>query len=98
MTRNLATSLRRKIRQHPMDRYDRLPPELRQWLSEAALPWSPCSVRRLWQRLASECAGDPQAIRRRMDLAEARMLARDAGEVWGRGYPAMSGGAGESLS
>lgn len=87
MTQNLATSLKRKTRSRPMDRYDRLPPELRLWLAGAALPWSPCSVRRLWARLARECGGDPQAIRLRLDMAEARMLARDAGRVWGQGYP-----------
>lgn len=87
MTQNLATSLKRKTRARPMERYDRLPPELRHWLAGAALPWSPCSVRRLWSRLAQECGDDPQAIRMRLDLAEARMLARDAGRVWGQGYP-----------
>ena len=92
MARNLATSLRRRRRAPAMAGYDRLPPELRRWLAEAALPWSPCSVRRLWARLHRDCAGDTQAIRRHLDAAEARMLARDASKIWGRAYP----GAGPS--
>lgn len=80
---NLATSLKRRSRGRAMDRYDRLPPDLRRWLAGAALPWSPCSVLRLWRRLRQECAGDAEAIRRRMDQAEARMLARDAPGIWG---------------
>lgn len=70
-----------------MERYDRLPPELRRWLAGAALPWSPCSVQRLWARLARDCGGDSVAIRARMDQAEARLLARDARKIWGPAYP-----------
>ncbi|SIT84476.1 DUF6525 family protein [Pontibaca methylaminivorans] len=85
--RNLATSLKRRNRPRPMERYDRLPPELRGWLAGAALPWSPHSALKLWRRLKRECQGDMAAIRRRMDLAEARMLARDAPKIWGHAYP-----------
>lgn len=81
---NLATSLKRRSRGRAMDRYDRLPPELRRWLAAAALPWSPGSALRLWRRLRRDCAGDAEALCRRMDLSEARMLARDAPKVWGR--------------
>ncbi|NGM45686.1 hypothetical protein G5B31_09070 [Rhodobacter sp. SGA-6-6] len=81
---NLATSLKRRSRGRAMDRYDRLPPELRRWLVGAALPWSPGSALRLWRRLRQDCAGDAEALFRRMDLAEARMLARDAPKIWGR--------------
>lgn len=89
--RNLATSLKRRRRADPMDCYDRLPPDLRLWLSGAKLPWSSCSALKLWNRLAGECAGDPDAIRRRLDRAEARMLARDASRIWGASYPVVSG-------
>lgn len=87
MRRNLATSLRRRPRARVMDRYDRLPPELRLWLAGAMLPWSPGSAQRLWARLQRDCAGDAEAMRRRLDAAEARMLARDAPRVWGPAYP-----------
>ncbi len=91
MGRNLATSLRRRVRGNPMQAYDRLPPELRHWLAGAALPWSARSVLRLWQRLARECAGDAGAMRRRMDLAEQRMLAKDAPRIWGAAHPSCAG-------
>ncbi|WP_260349929.1 DUF6525 family protein, partial [Alloyangia mangrovi] len=32
-----------------MSAYDRLPPELRAWLAQAALPWSPRSALRAWR-------------------------------------------------
>lgn len=73
-----------------MDRFDRLPPALRGWLAQAALPWSPHSAQRLWQRLHRETAGDTEAMLRRMALAEARMLARDIPQIWGRDHPAVA--------
>lgn len=85
---NLSTSLRRRNRPGPMERYDRLPSELRRWLAGAALPWSPQSALKLWTRLRRECGADIPAIRRRLDQAERRMLARDAGKVWGADHPA----------
>ena len=44
MRGNLVTSLRRRRRSCPITQYDRLPPELRHWLAQAALPWSPVSA------------------------------------------------------
>ena len=32
-----------------MRAFDSLPPVLRRWLTQAALPWSPASCRRIWQ-------------------------------------------------
>ena len=48
MTRNLgATSLRRTRRScDPLRRYGAVPAPLRQWLSQAAQPWSPATARR----------------------------------------------------
>ena len=70
---NLATSLpRRRQRGCPMAAYDRLPPELRRWLAEAALPWSAASVLRVWHR-----AGDPARALARLSALEAGQLARD---------------------
>lgn len=98
MSRNLATSLRRRNRPRPMERYDRLPPELRRWLAGAALPWSPRSALKLWTRLCRECGGDTEAIRRRLERAEARLLAKDAAKVWGAAYPIGYGEAGRELA
>lgn len=90
MKRNLATSLRCRTGNGAMDRYDRLPRELRQWVAGAALPWSARSVLKLWDRLHHECGADVQVMWQRLDLAEERMLAKDATHIWGADYP-MSG-------
>ena len=70
-----------------MEHYDRLPPDLRSWLAGAALPWSPHSVLKIWNRLSRELGRDTTAIRQRLDLAERRMLAKDATRIWGTAYP-----------
>ena len=78
MSRNLGqSSLRRKRRGgDPMVAYDGLPAPLRQWLSEAALPWSPASVRRIWSK--SKAKGmTPEETLLSLNQAEARTLARD---------------------
>ena len=66
-----------------MARYDRLPHELRQWLSTAALPWSPQSALKVWTRACRDCGGDTSLICRHLDRAEARLLKRDAAVIWG---------------
>lgn len=78
MNRNLgATSLRRKRRRtDPMRTYDTLPEPLRHWLSQAALPWSPASARRLWARALARGLDTHEALRV-LSHAEARTLARD---------------------
>jgi hypothetical protein len=70
-----------------MSAYDRLPPDLRTWLAEAALPWSAASVLRLWTRSLQE-TGCTEAARERLARAEAKTLAREAARVWGSAYPA----------
>lgn len=70
-----------------MDRYDRLPADLRRWLAAAALPWSAASALRLWTRLHRETGGDTALVLRRLELAERRMLARDCPRIWGASYP-----------
>jgi len=78
MNRNLgATSLRRKSRpEDPMKSYDSLPQPLRHWLSQAALPWSPTSARRLWKKFGAKGLSTQEALLA-LSAAEARMLARD---------------------
>lgn len=70
-----------------MAAYDRLPRELRLWLHEAALPWSPQSALKIWQRALREAGGDTSAAHVRLMRAEARTLAKDAPRVWGASYP-----------
>ena len=86
--RNLSTGLRRRA--GSMRAHDALPPGLRVWLHQAALPWSARSALKLWTRAMAQ-TGDPRAARDRLDRAEARMLARDALRVWGPGHPACTG-------
>ena len=76
MRRNLATPLRRRMRQDPMAAFDRLPAPARAWLHQAVLPWSAASVGRLWARALAE-TGCPQTALARLSAAEARMLARE---------------------
>lgn len=69
-----ATPLRAKQRAiDPMRVYDGLPPELRIWIANAALPWSPISCLRLWQRALRE-EGCHRAAQARLDRAEAMCL------------------------
>ena len=79
MSRNLGQSTlrRRRRRQDPMTAYDSLPRELRQWLSEAALPWSPRSARRIWKRCSANGLS-PEETLAFLARAEAQTLARDA--------------------
>lgn len=93
MARNVCTTLRRRPQQDPMRAHDRLPPDLRRWIAEAALPWSAASVLRLWRKALAEAGGDPQAACARLDAAQARLLARDAPRVWGAAHPACQTGA-----
>lgn len=69
---------RRRHRGDPMQRFDRLPPALRRWLAQAALPWSPRSAQRAWQRSLTLSGGDPDAALARMTEIERKQLARDA--------------------
>lgn len=72
-----ATSLRRRSRPgDPMRAYDALPPELRAWIAQAALPWSPRSCARLWEKARRGGLG-PEAALAVLSHAEARTLARD---------------------
>lgn len=75
---NLGTTpLRRRRRaEDPMRAFDALPPPLRRWLSEAAMPWSPASCRRIWLRARAE--GEPiEAILARLDRAQEKCLDGD---------------------
>ncbi len=86
MARNVKTTLRR--RHAPMAQFDRLPEALRQWLAQAALPWSPQSVLHHWQTALRKTRGNHTDALARLSQLEARMLARDAARIWGENHPA----------
>ena len=72
-----ATGLRRRRRPgDPMQDFDALPAELRRWLANAALPWSPESCRRIWLKAGAEGASIAERLDR-LDRAERSTLARD---------------------
>lgn len=79
MSRNLGhSSLRRRRRSRdPMAAYDGLPAPLRRWVSQAALPWSPASVRRVWTKALAKGLSPEEALSS-LSRAEARTLARDS--------------------
>ncbi len=82
MTGNLGqSSLRRRKRAgDPMAVFDSLPAPLRQWLSEAALPWSPVSARRIWVKALAKGL-TPEETLLSLKRAEASTLARDKAVV-----------------
>lgn len=65
----------RTLKGDPMEAYDRLPAELRAWVREAALPWSPRSCLKIWTE-ARRAGQDTATIHARLSQAEARMLAK----------------------
>lgn len=75
---NLGRTAQRQRRRtrDPMAAFDALPAPLRAWLSRAALPWSPASCLRIWQRQRARGATIDQILAI-LDRAEARALARE---------------------
>ena len=59
-----------------MDAFDGLPQPVRRWVAQAALPWSPASVRRIWSKARARGLSDDEALLS-LAQAEARTLARD---------------------
>ncbi|WP_090062484.1 DUF6525 family protein [Celeribacter neptunius] len=76
--RNLSSSLKRRRRAgDPMREFDCLPRPLRRWLSQAALPWSPRSARRLWLSALKDHDGCEKRALAHLSSVEARRLATD---------------------
>jgi len=59
-----------------MNAFDGLPPPLRAWLSDAVLPWSPTSARRIWSSLRAKGHSVDETLAA-MNLVEQKTLARD---------------------
>ncbi|WP_171211237.1 MULTISPECIES: DUF6525 family protein [unclassified Ruegeria] len=79
MPRNLGqTKLRKRRRaENPMREFDRLPPVLRAWVSQAALPWRPRSVLRAYQKALAH-TGDHGRALEELGRLEALQLAKDS--------------------
>jgi hypothetical protein len=73
-----ALSRRRRARpaRDPMAEFDRLPPPLRRWLSDAALPWSPRSAHRAYLQALADLRCPHQALGR-LDALQSERLRRD---------------------
>ncbi len=82
MKRNLGeTSLRARRRSRdPMQTYDALPTPLRQWLSQACLPWSPASARKIWARAQAKGLSPDEALEM-LQRSETKTLARDKAAI-----------------
>ena len=65
-----------------MAAYDRLPPDLRVWLSYAALPWSPRSALRAWQSAIKSNGDDKAAARLYLSQLEQKRLSQEAEKIW----------------
>lgn len=78
--RNLRSTIKRRRRRiPPMQAYDALPQQLRQWLAQACLPWSPSSALKIWNQIGG--GRDPAAAIVRLNAVEQAMLQKDA-KVW----------------
>jgi len=75
---NLGATNIQKTRRNldPMRSYDALPVELRRWLMDACLPWSPTSSLRIWRK-ALTTGASPSEVIAKLGKIENAMLARD---------------------
>ncbi len=78
MTGNLgSTTLKKRHRAaDPMRAYDALPQPLRGWLARAALPWSPKSCKRIWDKARRDGLSIDDTIMA-LTKAEQKTLAQD---------------------
>ena len=72
-----------------MQDFDRLPAELRAWLATAILPWRPRSVQRAFDKAVARTRDQASALRE-LDRLQERLVAKDAGKVWGQYHPDAS--------
>ena len=68
---------KRRAGRDSMAEYDALPSELRSWIAEAAMPWSPRSCLKIWRRAKAEGASRDEIIAR-LTAVERVLLAKDA--------------------
>ncbi len=75
-----------------MREFDRLPAELRAWLTGAVLPWRPRSVRRAFDRAVARTK-DPASAIQELDRLQEHLIAKDAQRIWGNDHPVAAKGA-----
>ena len=81
------TSLKtRRRRQSPMREFDRLPAELRAWVAGAMLPWRPRTVQAAFDKAMAR-TGDPKLALSELNRIQRALVAKDAGQVWGKDHP-----------
>ena len=81
------TTLRGKRRiRPPMQEFDLLPKELREWVAQAILPWSANSVRKAYVKALAR-TGDRSLAIQRLDRLQQTLVARDTEQVWESGHP-----------
>ena len=78
MNRNLGSiSLKKTVSKGDrMGEFDRLPPQLRSWLRDACLPWSPSSVKRVYLK-ALKSTGDYSSALLTLDTMQSRQLTKE---------------------
>ena len=86
MSGNLRSPRARWCPGHAMASHDRLPPELRRFMIDAALPWSAASVLRIWRRARAQGESRAAALAR-IERAAAGTLRREVALIWGEGHP-----------
>ena len=84
--RGVTTLKCKRRRANPMQEFDRLPAELRAWMSQAVLPWRAGSVRRAFDQALAR-TGDTRRALQELDALQARLVAKDAQRVWGTAHP-----------
>ena len=77
----------RRCKGDPLAEFDKLPPELRAWVSNAALPWRPGSVRAAYEKAFAKTGNARHALEE-LDRIESRLVAKDASHIWMGQHPA----------
>ena len=60
-----------------MQDYDRLPADLRRWVAQADLPWSPQSVQKAYRKAIAH-TGDSQLALNELDRIQSILVEKDA--------------------
>ncbi|MFA8442644.1 DUF6525 family protein [Yoonia sp.] len=92
MSHNCGTTTlkRKRCTNNAMHDFDRLPQDLRQWMTRATLPWRAKSVQTAYQK-ALRKTGCHTCAMEELDRIQASLIRKDAGKVWGAGHPAATG-------
>ncbi len=81
------TSLKTSHRNaHPMRDFDRLPKELRHWVSHAKLPWRSKTVQVKYDQ-ALRKTGSPKAALAELDRIQDKLVSKDTRRLWGEAHP-----------